>query len=109
MYLRVLIPSLWSLALSICIQNWLHAQSKTRAIAIITLVVATFHPIWCYLYIYHFSLGYLGAALAVTTSKISELLMLLLYIYLFSVGKDTNFQFSAECFNGWGQFLCLGE
>jgi hypothetical protein len=43
-YLRVLIPSLWVLAFTICIQNWLHAQSKTRAIAVITFMVNNMKP-----------------------------------------------------------------
>ena len=107
-YLRVLIPSLWTLSLSICLQNWLHAQSKTRAIAVITFIVAILHHMWCYLYIHLLHFGYLGAAMAVTTSKFSELSMLLLYICYFSVHKETEFEFSWECLQGWGNFLLLG-
>jgi len=107
-YLMVLIPSLWTLSFSICIQNWLHAQSKTRAIAVITLIVALIHPFWCYFYIYMMEMGYLGAALAVTTSKVSEFVMLIIYIYFGSVLKETNFEFSWGAFSDWGPFLYLG-
>lgn len=46
--------------------------------------------------------------MAVTTSKFSELSMLLLYVCYFSVYKETEFEFSRECFQGWGNFLLLG-
>jgi Na+-driven multidrug efflux pump len=108
-YLRILIPSLWTLSFSICLQNWLHAQSKTRAIAAVTLIVALLHPLWCYLYIYYFELGYLGGALAITTSKLSELVMLIAYIYCYSVHKETGFELSWECLQGWSHFLILGS
>ena len=108
-YLRILIPSLWSLSCSTCIQNWLHSQSKPRAIAVITLIVACFHPIWCYTYIYYLKFGYLGAALAVTTSKLSELVLLTSYIYIYRVYEETGFKFSSDCFQGWGAFLLLGK
>ena len=107
-YLIVLIPSLWAYALSQTIQNWLHAQSKTTGIAIVTILVAILHPIWCYVYIYIFELGYLGAAFAVTTSKLSELLLIFGYINCFGISKDTNFQFDLDCFTDWGPFLKLG-
>ena len=75
----------------------------------ITFIVAIFHPFWCYFYIYFLKIGYLGAAMAVTTSKFTELSLLLSYIVFFSIGKETNFKFSSECFKDWGPFLCLGE
>ena len=108
-YWRILIPSLWSLSCTTSIQNWLHSQSKTRAIAVITLIVACLHPFWCYTYIYFLNFGYLGAALAVTTSKLSELLLLGSYIYSYKVYEEIGFKFSYDCFEGWGAFLILGK
>jgi Na+-driven multidrug efflux pump len=46
-YLVCLIPNLWLLSTSFCIQNWLHAQSKARGIAMISLFLAVLHPICC--------------------------------------------------------------
>lgn len=51
----------------------------------------------------------MGAALAVSTSKISELVFLTSYIYTYRVYEETGFKFSSDCFQGWGAFLLLGK
>ena len=90
-------------------QNWLHAQGKTRYVAIINLCVALNHPLWCYLYIFRFGWGYLGAAYALVTSKYIEMSFLLLYAYSSGIGRETNFQLSwTGAWQDWGPFLRLG-
>ena len=108
-YLIVLVPSLWAYTASVCIQNWLHAQGKTRYVAIINLCVALTHPLWCYLYIFRCGWGYLGAAYALVTSKYSEMILLFLYACCSGIGKETNFQLSwTGAWQDWGPFLRLG-
>lgn len=109
-YLLFLLPSLWTLACSACIQNWLHSMSNTRAVATITLITATLHPLWCYLFIYYFKLGYLGAAISVSLTKIIELILFIVYIcFISTILKDLNFQINIkESFTNWWSFLRLG-
>lgn len=107
-YLHHLIPGVWAYSCSICIQNWLYAQERTRIVAIIVTIVALFHPLWVYLFIYVFSFGYIGAAIAISCSRILELCLLLSYLRLSTVLTDTNFQVSKKCLTGWMPFLRLG-
>eukprot|EP01036_Dinobryon_divergens_P029842 gene29842-39003_t len=108
-YLISLTPGLWAMSVSVCIQNWLHSQSNTRAIAVITFLLAVLHPAICYLYIFVFNFGYLGAAFAVSTTKVLEVVFLLIYLFAFStVLKDTNFSWSHRCMHQWIPFLKLG-
>lgn len=108
-FMRALIPGLWAMAFSACIQNWLYSMAKTKALAWITLTLALLHPLTCYCYIVVFKLGFIGAAMAASTTKILEFLFLLLYLNVFStVLKDTQFQLSRECLSNWWPFLRLG-
>jgi MATE family multidrug resistance protein len=108
-YLISLTPGLWAMSVSVCLQNWLHSQSNTRAIAIITFLLAVLHPAICYLYIFVLNFGYLGAAFAVSTTKTLEVIFLLIYLFTIStVLKDTNFTWSHRCMHEWIPFLKLG-
>lgn len=59
-FLLWLLPGVWALTCSTCIQNWLHSQSKTKFVLIITVITALLHPLFCYLFIFQFSLGFRG-------------------------------------------------
>lgn len=108
-YLICLIPNLWALSTTYCIQNWLYAQSRTKGIAFISLFFTLLHPLWLYLYIYKLQFGYIGAALAISTTKSLELIALLLYVAIFSgVLKEVKFEWSLECFIKWYPYLKLG-
>lgn len=110
LYLHYMLPGLWALACSACIQNWLYAQSKTRAIMFITFITAIIHPFWCYLFIYHLRIGYLGAAISVSVTKMSELCMLIIYVcFLSEVLKESRFTWQIRAaFYDWWSFLRLG-
>lgn len=109
-YLTMLIPNLWLLSCSVCIQFWLYAQSKTRAVTIVSAMCAILHPLWCYLFVYYFGFGFIGAAMSVVTTKALELTSFVLYIRVFStILSDVNFSFSLqECFQNWWSYLLLG-
>lgn len=108
-YMVVLIPGMWALSASQCITTWLYAQAKTQAVASITLAVAILHPIWLYLFIYYFQIGFLGSAIALSLTKCIELVILLLYINIFSsIIKETEFAWSNACWQEWVPFLRLG-
>ena len=92
-YLIYLIPHLWASAVTYCIHNWLYAQSVTQPSAVIAVLTAAAHPLWCYVCIYVFGMGFLGAALAIVVTKFVELGFLLIYLnFLSNVLAETGFQ-----------------
>lgn len=107
-YLVILIPGLWALSASQCITTWMYAQAKTKAVASITLTVALLHPLWLYLFIFQLQIGFLGSAVALTLTKILELIILLVYINVFSsIVKDSQFAWSVECWRQWVSSYCI--
>jgi MATE family multidrug resistance protein len=107
-YLMMLVPSLWAVAGTLSLQNWLHSQSKTHAVLAVTFTVTLLHPCWCYLFIYAARLGYLGAAMAVSMSKILELSLLLTYTHMASLDTGLSVWCTWDTFRGWWPFLRLG-
>ena len=104
-FLIRLIPGLWALTFSNCIQNWLYSQSKTTFVLGVTIVVALCHPVFCYVFIYKLNYGYIGAAIASSLSKILELSMLLVFMRC----KSTfQMEWSMTVFHDWLSFLQLG-
>ena len=92
-YLICLIPHLWATAATFCIHNWLYAQSITQPSAVIAVLTAIVHPLWCYICIYVFHLGFLGAASAIVITKFVELVFLLIYLnFLSPILVETNFK-----------------
>lgn len=108
-YMVILIPGLWALSCMQSINTWMYAQAKTQAVAMISLTVTLLHPLWLYLFIYHWQIGYLGAAIALSLTKWIELSILLLYLNVFStIIVDSEFAWSWKCWKDWGPFLKLG-
>jgi multidrug resistance protein, MATE family len=107
-YLVYLIPALFAVAYSLCIQEWLYAQQKANAPASIAVAVAFIHPLFCQIFVYYFDFKYLGSAMALSTTRILELLLLLGYLHISGSLVETNFQFSIRCFQKWGEFFKLG-
>jgi MATE family multidrug resistance protein len=92
-YLVYLIPHLWASAVTYCLHNWLYAQSVTQPSAAIAVLTAIAHPLWCYVCIYIFRMGFLGAALAIVVTKVAELVFLVMYLNFFSnILAETGFQ-----------------
>lgn len=108
-YMVVLIPGLWALSANQSINTWMYAQAKTQAVAMITLTVAILHPLWLYLFICFWRIGFLGAAIALSLTKCIELFILLVYLNVFStLLVDSEFEWSWKCWTDWGPFLRLG-
>lgn len=106
-YLHMLTPGMWAFATSICIQNWLFAQSNAKPITTITMITASMHPIWCYYFMFHLNIGYLGAAISISITKLTELICLLVYVTcISSVIKDSGFTWQIKAsFTKWLPFL----
>jgi len=106
-YLIYLIPGLFSFAYTVCLQGWLNSQQLTEATASIGVITAVLHPLWCYLCIYTFGLGYCGAAVALSVTRFLEGFLLSVYVFLHYEFRDP-FVLSLEAFSDWGPFLLLG-
>ena len=107
-FLTYLIPGLFANSISICLQNWLHAQSRATAIAMVGIAVAFSHPLWCYFFVYVLKVGFRGAAIATTASQFFELAFIIFYVLCSDVKTKTQFAFSKDCFRDWWPFLSLG-
>jgi MATE family multidrug resistance protein len=102
-----LIPGNLFFAFSLCIQNWLFSQHQMAGPAVIITIVALFHIFWNYLFVISFDFGYLGAALAISVSRLMELLLLLSYISYSGALEDANFAWSKRCLEQWRPFFIL--
>lgn len=111
-YLLLLIPSLFFTGFSTCLQNWLYSQARTKAVAVIVIVVALLHPLWCYLLVP--PMGYLGAGVAVSVTKGLETACLAAYLLTpgsdgAALLRDLQFQWDwKQATAGWTDFIRLG-
>ena len=110
-FLLCLIPALYTYAYAVCIQFCLYAQQKPRVAMIVSIVIATMHPFWCYFFMKTLNIGFLGAACAISTSRTIELLCLVSYIS-FSVDEDIlilqQIKWTREVLTGWSVYFRLG-
>jgi len=67
-YLRCLIPGLWGFAGLQAVKTYLQAQSVTRPLAVIGVIVAVCHAPVNWLLIYSADMGFVGAAVAFSFS-----------------------------------------
>ena len=109
LYLVMMIPGLWALAATQCVNTWLYAQAKTKAVASIAFLTAVLHPLWLYILIHRCEIGFLGASIALSLTKWLELMALLVYMNCFSnIITESEFEWSWTAWNDWGPFLQLG-
>ena len=106
-FLFYLIPGICFFSQSLCIQNWLFSQHKMTAPTIIISIVAIGHVWWNYLFVTYLQMGFIGTALAISTSRLLELIMLVFYIQKSNSLIETEFAWSWRCFNGWLPFFSL--
>ncbi|CAM6097945.1 unnamed protein product [Calypogeia fissa] len=92
-YLRYVAPSLFSYAFSQPLIKFLQTQSIVMPIMLCSLVSAVLHPFICYTYIYLLDFGFIGGALATSTSYVFLVILLLSYTI-----------FSGRCGQCWGGF-----
>ena len=107
-YLIYLIPALFSKAYSLCLEGWLTAQQLTDPPALIGVLTALLHPIWCYIFIFVFDMHYLGSAAAISFTRCLEALFFTLYIIYFNMKENNTFTFTIEATRNWGSYLKLG-
>ncbi|CAM6117234.1 unnamed protein product [Calypogeia fissa] len=100
-YLRYLAPGLFSFAYSQPLNKFLQTQSIVMPAMLCALVSALLQPFICYTYIYLLDFGFIGGALAVSTSYMFLVILLLSYT-IFS-GKF------GQCWGGFAIRDALGS
>jgi len=111
-YLLLLIPSLFFTGFNTVLQNWLYSQARTKAVAVIVIIIALLHPLWCYLLVP--PMGFLGAGVAVSVTKGLETACLAAYLLVpgsdgAALLRDLQFQWDwQQATAGWADFIRLG-
>lgn len=107
-YLMRLIPGLFARAYSMCLEGWLTSQQKTTPPAVISIVAATLHPLWCYLFIFRFNFAFLGSAMAISFTRFLEAVLFTSYAAVLTSRGGSHFRFTRRAFSDWGPYLRLG-
>ncbi|PKA61562.1 MATE efflux family protein 7 [Apostasia shenzhenica] len=107
-YIHYMIPSLFAYGLLQCIFKFLQAQNIVLPIMLSSGITALFHGVSCWTFTYKTSLGYRGAAVSVSAAYWFNLVLLMIYVGLSPLCKETWSGFSKEAFNGLIGFLKLG-
>ncbi|KAL3680231.1 hypothetical protein R1sor_023187 [Riccia sorocarpa] len=108
-YVLYLIPGLFATALFLPVAKFLQVQEVTKPLAVVSCVVLTFHAPICWFFIYGLNFGFVGAAIANSTSNVLTLILLVLFL------KFERSGILERCWPGWstaafsnlGPFLAL--
>lgn len=109
-FTRLLIPGAPALLWSEVAKRFLSSQGIVRPMLYVSLAVNALHPLWCWLFIFHFDWGFAGAAIAMDVSYFLLCALILLYILIFAPhaqGTWPGWRWKEAC-SGWGEFLRLG-
>ncbi|XP_010044147.2 protein DETOXIFICATION 16 isoform X1 [Eucalyptus grandis] len=90
---RWMIPSLFAYGLLICLNRFLQTQNNVLPMMLGSLVTASLHMVFCWLFIFKLGLGTRGAALANTISNWNNVILLAIYV-----------KFSPTCIKTWTGF-----
>lgn len=107
-YMRYQLPGLYPQFVYTILNKYIQTQGVTRPAMYITAVIAAMNPFLCYLFIYQWSFGYLGAALAVAVGRMLLPVLLGTYIYTSGIYKSTWNGWTRDCLREWKIFIELG-
>lgn len=109
LYLKYLIPGILPLFYFECLKKFLQAQAIMNAPTYILLISSPINIIIMYSFVYKepFTLGFVGAPLAVSFTQFIMLGLCLLYIK-FIRGSEIWTGWSSRAFDGWKNFMQLG-
>ncbi|KAL2612853.1 hypothetical protein R1flu_024545 [Riccia fluitans] len=104
-YVVYLLPGLLATALFLPVAKFLQVQEVTKPLAVVSCTVLILHAPICWLYIYALDLGFVGAAMANSTSNVLTLLLLVLFL------KFERSGILERCWLGWSlaAFVNLGS
>ncbi|EFA81712.1 multi antimicrobial extrusion family protein [Heterostelium album PN500] len=113
-YALMLLPGLWFYNMTICMQKYLQGQGLMMPSIYIGLAINGINVFLNYLLVYgmgsYNGMGYLGAPLATSISRIIGFFLMWGYIYVFKLHKKTWFGWTKESitFKGIKEYLTLG-
>ncbi|PRQ20021.1 putative multi antimicrobial extrusion protein [Rosa chinensis] len=106
-YARFLIPCIFAYAVQQCHSRFLQTQNNVVPMIVSTGTATLVHLLVCWLLVYKTSLGYRGAAVAISISYWFNALFLVVYIRVSPSCKHTWTGFSKEAFHGIPNFIKL--
>ncbi|XP_049932010.1 protein DETOXIFICATION 12-like isoform X5 [Nymphaea colorata] len=106
-YAVFLIPGLFGAALVQPLVKFLQSQSLVLPLLFGAVVTLCFHVLVCWLLVFKFRIGHVGAAISVSLSYWMNLVILALYIKVSSACKKTISPFTTEAFARIQDFLGL--
>ncbi|KAJ4875047.1 MATE efflux family protein [Raphanus sativus] len=92
-YAKYMIPSLFAYGLIQCLNRFLQAQNNVFPVFVCSGITTCLHLLLCWLFVLKTSLGYRGAALAISISYWFNVILLSCYV-----------KFSASCSHSWTGF-----
>ncbi len=87
------------------LNRFLNALQIVNPQMIIIAVTSVLHPLWCYLFIFAFDMGYLGLNYAYTITNVANLVLAVVYIYASGRCGTTLCRLDGEILRGWGEYL----
>ncbi|KAF8040338.1 hypothetical protein BT93_B2541 [Corymbia citriodora subsp. variegata] len=90
---RWMIPSLFAYGLVQCLNRFLQTQNNVLPMMMSSLITASLHIVFCWVFIFKFELGSRGAALATVISNWNNVILLAIYVKL-----------SPSCIKTWTGF-----
>ncbi|XP_049932007.1 protein DETOXIFICATION 12-like isoform X1 [Nymphaea colorata] len=106
-YAVFLIPGLFGAALLQPLVKFLQSQSLVLPLLFGAVVTLCFHVLVCWLLVFKFRIGHVGAAISVSLSYWMNLVILALYVKVSSACKKTVAPFTMEAFTRIQDFLGL--
>ncbi|KAJ8510430.1 hypothetical protein OPV22_000864 [Ensete ventricosum] len=106
-YARWMIPTIFAYGLLQCHVRFLQTQNIVFPMMLSTGVTALLHVLVCWLLVYKSGLGSKGAAVAISISYWTNVLLLALYIRLSPACKETWTGFSREALHDMSSFIKL--
>ena len=98
-----MISGIWPIFLFEGERRFLQSQKMYKPPTYICLITIVLHPIWCWLFIYHFEMHVIGASLCWSITAWLCTIMMTVYIWMM---KPVTFEWApSEWFKGWGSFL----
>eukprot|EP00300_Choanocystis_sp_HF-7_P001727 c11387_g1_i1.p1 GENE.c11387_g1_i1~~c11387_g1_i1.p1 ORF type:complete len:392 (+),score=70.21 c11387_g1_i1:85-1260(+) len=108
-FTREMVPSLIATPAFESLRRFLLAQRITSPALLCSMTSLIFHPLWLYLFVVRWKVGFLGVARANVVSSIFNIVLLLVYLTMrrpHVQGTWAGFH-KRELFRGWKEFLKL--
>lgn len=65
----------------------------------ITIITALFHPLWCYIFIFYFNFGVIGAGISMSITQFLNYVLVTIYINIKNPCPESYFFINYDCFD----------